>query len=316
MSRSSYETILSAIARLDADAEAVQRLVQEARSELLRLSRQPKRTRKQTQSAISLTKQIEALPLRLVAGRKKSLGELLRDIKAATSADLLDELKPENFYQSGPFMRLGNLPVSRSAEVPAVTHLRDLFPVFGEESRKKIPINGPSLASHTYWMHYSKSWWSTLLYTRYSASTNTTATGWEACDVLGGQYASAKEACQTLVVPPPGDPNHFIIAFLKAAACNYATSAPETPFPSLNIKTVVCSCFVKAGDGSCNPYKRNLSGEFELDDMCREKIRTDTAGPVELSYSHWVIDGPTCLGVTSRHDVDFVQGVSIIEDFC
>ncbi|HYM10950.1 MAG TPA: hypothetical protein VEU62_09460 [Bryobacterales bacterium] len=308
-----YETILSAVARLDADPAEVQATVTGVRSGLMKLSHRPWRTLKHARSAASLTKQIEALPLRLVAGGKKPLGEVLRDLKAATPARLLSGLGPQNFYTTGPFARLGNLPVSASADEPTGVRLRNLFPVFGEESQRRVPVAGLTRRSHTYWMYYSHSWWSALLYSRFSASTRAAVTGWEACDLLDGEYAAAKQACETLVVPPPGDPNQFIIAFLKAAACSYAANAPETPFPAMRIQTIVCSCLVVGSDGSCDPYVSRPGHDPEIDEACNKNSATNTAGPVDATHTEW---GGTCLGVTSQHLVDFVPQVFLVEDFC
>src|SRR5262245_38103221 len=180
-----YDKILSAVARLDADPEAVQGLVQEVRSGLLKLAHQPRRTAKQAREATSLTRTVKALPVRLVAGGRKTLGDVLDDVRAATPPDLLDDLGPGNFYRTGPFLRLGQLPVSTFSDGIPDTRLADLFPVFGEAAEKRLPVSPPGRHSHTFWMHFSKSWWSALLYTKYSASTKATATGREACDVLG-----------------------------------------------------------------------------------------------------------------------------------
>ncbi len=54
----------------------------------------------------------------------------------------------------------------------------------------------------------------------------------------------------------------------------------------------------------------------KLKDEYSEKTRTNTAGPVTVSHSQWLSEGPPCRGVTSRHDVEIVSGVSVIEDFC
>jgi hypothetical protein len=309
----SHEEILSAVKRLDANPEELTIAIDQWRRELL------SRTRggDDRKSGIALLKELLGLRVRLVSGGTKDLATLLTDLKASIAPEAFNRIGSHSVWDEGPFRALGALPVSRDDSGLNQTHVRDLFPAFGEELSRKIPVRRREDKGHTYWVNMSKSWWTTLLYTRYTASTRTTASGWEACDILGGTYAAAKEACSTLVVPPDGDPNQFIIAFLKTAACNYANNAPETPFPSVSIQTIVCSCMVVGANGSCDPYEIYPGhSEYHLDSECSEKTETATAGPVDAAYNHWPFDGPTCLGVTSRHAVTIVPGLDVLEFYC
>lgn len=308
-----YETIVESLGRLDAPATEVSRLVDAARQAVRANTHAPKKKSPESKNAAALQKAVAALPVRLVAGKKTNLGTILRDLRETTPSATLKTLTAERFYQTEPFRTLGNLPVATDSG-PVVTRLRDVFPVFAHQSGGKLPIGGRSKHSHTYWMYYSNSWWSVGFYNHYSASTHATATGWEAVDILGGEYLVARDACESLIVPPPSDPSAFVIAFLKAAACNYVKTAPEVPFPAMNIQTIVCSCLVKGADGSCNPYVRRGPGrDPELFEDCKLNQGTNTAGPVDATHTSWMGD---CLGVTSEHRVDFVQGVTLIQDVC
>jgi hypothetical protein len=308
---SRYDSILSSLARLDAEPGQLQLQVDGVRTGLLALSTGCSRSKKHAERAARLYGQIEALTVRLAAGKKKSLGDVIKDLRKATPPDLLADITEENVYRTGPFLYLGNLPVGVNGSAGS-TRLRDVFQVFGSAGQRRLPRSTGHPMCHTLWVYEEQSWWSTLLYNHYSASTWTTATGWDACDLLGGQYQQAKEACKTLVVPPQDDPSAFIIAFLKAAACNYAASAPETPFPALSIDTIACSCLTKGADGSCDPIKKTLEG-FKLDEVCSQKVRTNTAGPVKAVYTSW---GGDCMGVTSRHFVTLVPGVMVQDYWC
>jgi hypothetical protein len=304
--------MLSAVSRLDAEPAVVGYLVDDVRRALRAVSGRGKGTRQERALARGLVKELHALPVRLVAGKRLSLGKLLKDLEAAVPPKLLDALEADAFWRMEPFNMLGNVPVGTGDDASG-TRLAQVFPVFGRSAQGKVPVRSGARRSHTLWMHYSKSWWSAVLYTKYSASTWTTATGWDACDILGGDYLAAKHACETLVVPPPGDPSQFIIAFLKTAACTYAGNAPEVPFPSLMIRTIACSCDEAGSGQGCSPYITEPGHDPTLSSYCAQAERTNTAGPVDASTSQW---GGGCLGATSFHVVEFLPGVIAAEDFC
>ncbi len=167
-----------------------------------------------------------------------TLDALLRSIQSEVSADIANALTPRTLWTTPPYSTLGGIPIATSdAEAAAISapRVRDFFPAIeGGRAEASYPIFGaePAGGGNTWWMHYSNSWWTALLVTQYRAHTSTTADGWEAADLAGGMYATAKTACQQLQVPASGDPDYrFVIALIKAASCQYAKTAPEVcPF--------------------------------------------------------------------------------------
>lgn len=223
---------------------------------------------------------------------------------------MLDAADQQNFWNLPPFAALGRIPIARGADDAIAldaTRVADLFPVFGtvREHEERIPVFGPDHRGHTFWMYWSSSWWTSLIYSKYSAKTRATADGHDAAELAGGMYAQAKIACDTLVVPPPSDPSRFIISFLKAAACLHAAKTPEMPWPAVRITTIACSCFIQGAAGGC---------DFNDEGLCARREVSGTAGPVSATYGQW--GGPVCLGVRSRHVVQFTSAVSRAHNNC
>ncbi|MBA3459757.1 MAG: hypothetical protein H0T46_07340 [Deltaproteobacteria bacterium] len=253
---------------------------------------------------------LEALPTTATKGRERPLGALLADVRKSATKQALEDADHRNFWTLPPFAALGRMPIARSADdamaLDAV-RIADLFPVFGTvtEHEERIPVFGPDRRGHTFFLYWSSGWWTSLFYSKYSARTRATANGHDAAELAGGTYAQAKHACETLVIPPPGDPSRFIITFLKSAACLYAAKTPEMPWPAMRIKTTACSCFVQGAAGGC---------DFDDTSLCARREVMGTAGPVVATYGQW--GGPVCLGVRSRHEVQFAPDVFHARNNC
>lgn len=122
----------------------------------------------------------------------------------------------------------------------------------------------------------------------FTASSRTTADGLDAADILGGQYALAKQYCED-----PNAPDDLI----KAIMCSYAQNAPEVPWAPFQLETIVCTCAVQPSVGGppC---------DYADPSHCDSSTGSMTSGPVTANHYEW---GPVvvCLNVASLHIVRF-----------
>lgn len=286
--------------RIAVAPELVRELVEDLREAVLATARHDKRAPARQKKLFA---SLHALPTISTKGTQRPFGALLEDVRRSATAEMLEAVDQRNFWTVPPFHALGRIPIARSAdEATAIdsTRIADLFPVFGNvtEREERIPVFGPDRHSHTFWLYWSNSWWTTLIYSKYTAKTRATAQGYDAAALAGGTYAQAKFLCDTLVLPPPDDPARFIVALIKAAACLYAAKTPEMPWPAQRIKTVACSCNAKGAAGGC---------DFNDTGWCARKQVNGTAGPVVATFTQW--GKVVCVGVLSRHEVQFAPGV-------
>jgi hypothetical protein len=278
-------TTLTSAQRVDASPEHLHDLVQRVRGLALTASGPKRPERRTVQELEKLRKEVVKLPVVFSDGRTSSLSDLIDQVKDRVKDVPIAGEPTDQFLGVSPLKELCAIPVASDqahAESPNAFRLGDLLPIFTERTQRQGRIPGTSIRSRTFYWHADWGWWYIWpVYKHWQGKGWTTVDGWDAADVVGGLYATAKQACETL----PAD--DLVIALIKAACCRYASSTPEVPWRSAFIKTTICSCDAQAASGDCY--------HFDDSDSCDTAERTNTVGPVEATHTQW--GGVTCFGI-------------------
>jgi hypothetical protein len=291
-----WHELMSRVVRINSSPIKIEKLVRDLliageQSRLSRLSDAERASRRavadgsqQTMNDVTVMLTNGTIPFR----------ELIATLMRSISADTFASVSTENVYRISPFLELGNILVAESEvdkRMPDATRLHQLLTPLGSQGQTKFPMVPERAHSrgHTYWAYASWNWGMVpLVVVWYHASTRATVSGWDAADILGGEYASAKNVCETLVV------EDFATALIKAAACQYAQNTPEVRFVAPKIYTKVCgiSCDAIADQGF----------------NCRDHTGEHTSGPVEVTHYAPIWYS----GMHSQHVV-FIDDVNRIE---
>lgn len=290
MPKEDVSELLRSIQYIEAPPATVRQWVQKANDLIARISSHAfKNQRKQEMEELSrIAERIHELPV-LTSGKNLLFRDLVGRLKNEFAKQTRADLAPGNCYEMSPFKELGAVRIQPSAAATDsdISKVRNLFyAAEGQALGARVRVPSPSarnplVSAETIYLKVSWSWWTVWpVYEHFEATASVTATGWDAADIAGGQYALAKQLCETL--DPQGN---ALLGLLKLAACNYANNTPEVPFPVQELKVTVCTCWARAASVDCFHYDDK--------DACSAHDVLGTAGPVKATTSIW--GGPDCL---------------------